>query len=1013
MESFELKAKNDYEKLKDEFTFHDTWKLLAETILDTLWERKPWKPIETAEQVNEIMNPQSSTIHIVQLSRPDNLTTYAHTESVQPYITWTDSSVVVWDLDLTASTTKALLQQLWTSEQYPALLVFSGGKIQATVKQSLSPKWRESMIQWVKTNNSTLIAQSQLMKEYSGAWVTVTSVSPSYERVKVVNSQSTPAQQPQNTPTITTNPPTTTTTPNTNNASNTINILQQPRLTLDPDVSVTGDTERFMAEFYSDAQTFLIITWSSWNNISLPLTTKYKEIYTTWKTITDTVTLGTKLYECTLTNTWWMIKVALKLKNSTDTAKNLTAVKSLNVAHLKLRLWWKEIKTIDQRLYSMNGSMFPDSRESVYNEKKWIFAINGIDEWLLNFDKTLLYINPYGLESGKVYQGKELKFWLPVSYKLVVGANGVLQVHVEPAPETIQKYADQWYKWPDLWPFTRKPNGGKWPTMPNIPEQLQELLEWFEWDPNESQEELPDAVDMTTDSVEWLWLTFNGVKVNTVFANVYWVPHGLLWSIKVKYNKSKKTFQLYRDNALVDSDIWTVWLSALEKGNSSLKTNFRFPKVTHEWTFRGEIDAWWNLRVYWWNKTWPWYESAESPLWWTLPFDHDPSFSVSSGRDDPRDVRVNWVRTWQKRPHRAVDIRMPTGKNIKSVWPGIVKIAWSLSGYWNVVYIDHGNWYETRYWHLSKVNVKVWQQVDAWTLLWLSGNTWISSWPHLHFEVRKGGKYVRPEYYVDFTVYDKNHLLGWRKPAPKLKSYAEGEVSYGEASFYNDSFDWKATRSGKIYRKTSNIAAHNSLPFWTIVKVTNTKTWLSTEVVIEDTWAFDKYNRAIDLSRSSMEKIWGIEEWTPYVKMQIIKLGDRKNPKSGASWSSATSWGNNAPNTTPAPTPKTPESWWRTAEEYLKTKPNVTKVWFARQWTSFASYHPKLAKSVGELAGKAPRWWLVYVEQWKVFLMTSEWKKSLENKTITVWGKTYTVSVSKDSSDPAFPNAARFSLNLQ
>jgi murein DD-endopeptidase MepM/ murein hydrolase activator NlpD len=1014
MESFELKAKNDYEKLKDEFTFHDTWKLLAETILDTLWERKPWKPIETAEQVNEIMNPQSSTIHIVQLSRPDNLTSYAHTESVQSYITWTDSSVVVWDLDLTAPTTKAILQQLWTTEQYPALLVFSGGEIQATVKQSLSAQWRTNVIQWVKTNNSTLIAQGQLMKEYTGAWVTVTATSHSYDHIKVVDSKTQgtlPQQNTNQTPTT------------TNSAPSTINTLQQPRLTLDPVVSVTGDTERFSAQFYSDAQTFLIITWSTWSKISLPLATKYKEIYTIGKIITDTIIIGTKTYECTLTNTWWMLKVALALKKSADTEKNLTAMKPLNVAHLKLRLWWKEIKTIDKRLYSMNGSMLPDSRESVYNEKKWIFAINGIDEWLLNFDKSLLYINPYGLESGKVYQGKELKFWLPVSYKLVVGVNGVLQIHVEPALETIQKYADQWYKWPDLRPFARKPNGGKWPTMPKIPEQLQELLERFEWDPNESQEELPDAVDMTTESVEWLWLTFNGVKVNTVFVNVYWVPHALLWSIKVKYNKSKKTFQLYRDNALVDSDVCTVGLSSLEKGNSSFKTNFRFPKVTHEGMFRGEIDAWWNLRVYWWDKTWPWYESAESPLWWTLPFDANNKFVVTSWFKTPRQCAdcPTWIR-----PHHGIDIAMPVGSPIYAVAWGKVITATERWWYGKYVMIDHWNGYVTRYAHLSSTGVAVWSIVTAWQQIGKSWNTWVktpnskwSTWPHLHFDVKKGAKAVDPCTIFDFRKYDKTwKFTRWVRPAPVLKSYAEGEVSYGEASFYNDSFDWKETRSGKIYRKTSNIAAHNSLPFWTIVKVTNTKTWLSTEVVIEDTWDFDKYNRAIDLSRSSMEKIGGIEEWTPYVKMQVIKLGDRKNPKSGIWWW-GNSWGNNTPKTTPTPSPNAPKITPNkpnapTASPeiaLMKEPPAYVAAAVTFWWKSFTSYSPIMVWNPWASTKTAPRGWLVEVKNGTITVHTQEWIKTVAAKgTFESRWKTYTLQAKWDNSNKAYPNAARFSI---
>lgn len=79
---------------------------------------------------------------------------------------------------------------------------------------------------------------------------------------------------------------------------------------------------------------------------------------------------------------------------------------------------------------------------------------------------------------------------------------------------------------------------------------------------------------------------------------------------------------------------------------------------------------------------------------------------------------------------------------------GKVTYAGYNGGYGNVVYIDHGNGYQTRYAHQKYLNVKVGQNVKKGDVLGYMGASGNVTGPHVHFEVRINGNTVNPYDYV-------------------------------------------------------------------------------------------------------------------------------------------------------------------------------------------------------------------------------------------------------------------------
>jgi len=98
--------------------------------------------------------------------------------------------------------------------------------------------------------------------------------------------------------------------------------------------------------------------------------------------------------------------------------------------------------------------------------------------------------------------------------------------------------------------------------------------------------------------------------------------------------------------------------------------------------------------------------------------------------------------------HEGQDIDAAWGTPVEAAASGKIMIAGWQRGYGNVVYVDHGSGFSTRYGHLSKINVAVGQTVSPGDILGLVGPTGRSTGPHLHYEVRINNQPVDPKPYL-------------------------------------------------------------------------------------------------------------------------------------------------------------------------------------------------------------------------------------------------------------------------
>ena len=98
--------------------------------------------------------------------------------------------------------------------------------------------------------------------------------------------------------------------------------------------------------------------------------------------------------------------------------------------------------------------------------------------------------------------------------------------------------------------------------------------------------------------------------------------------------------------------------------------------------------------------------------------------------------------------HRGIDFRARHGDPVMAVADGVISYSGWRTGYGNVVEVDHGNGYVTRYAHNTRNTVRVGDLVRSGQEVAKAGSTGRSTGTHVHFEVWENGRVLNPRRFL-------------------------------------------------------------------------------------------------------------------------------------------------------------------------------------------------------------------------------------------------------------------------
>jgi murein DD-endopeptidase MepM/ murein hydrolase activator NlpD len=102
--------------------------------------------------------------------------------------------------------------------------------------------------------------------------------------------------------------------------------------------------------------------------------------------------------------------------------------------------------------------------------------------------------------------------------------------------------------------------------------------------------------------------------------------------------------------------------------------------------------------------------------------------------------------------HSGIDFRFDPGSPIHTTGDGTVTVAGVVSGYGNMVEVDHGQGITTRYGHMSRILVNVGEKVKSGDTVGSAGSTGRSTGTHLHYEVRRDDKPIDPLHFLNAGI---------------------------------------------------------------------------------------------------------------------------------------------------------------------------------------------------------------------------------------------------------------------
>lgn len=111
--------------------------------------------------------------------------------------------------------------------------------------------------------------------------------------------------------------------------------------------------------------------------------------------------------------------------------------------------------------------------------------------------------------------------------------------------------------------------------------------------------------------------------------------------------------------------------------------------------------------------------------------------------------------------HPGIDLRAKIGTPIHATANGLVEYAsfHKTSGYGNLIIIEHNFGFKTIFGHLSKIIVKQGDFVKKGDIIGYTGNSGLSTGPHLHYEIRYLGIILNPIYFLKWNLKNYNEIF--------------------------------------------------------------------------------------------------------------------------------------------------------------------------------------------------------------------------------------------------------------
>ena len=116
---------------------------------------------------------------------------------------------------------------------------------------------------------------------------------------------------------------------------------------------------------------------------------------------------------------------------------------------------------------------------------------------------------------------------------------------------------------------------------------------------------------------------------------------------------------------------------------------------------------------------------------------------VAGTISSPYGYRNHPVRE-ERKFHTGVDLSVPSGSDVKATADGIVSFAGWTENSGIVVVVEHGHGFSTAYAHNRKALARIGQRIARGDVIAMSGSTGLSTGPHVHYEIWRGGRHADP-----------------------------------------------------------------------------------------------------------------------------------------------------------------------------------------------------------------------------------------------------------------------------